>query len=771
MAYPKLTPIVAAGATEPRYIGDRFADIVNVKDYGARGDGVTNDTEAFNLAIASGSNVFIPAGKYKLTEDILGPVFSVDKVDFVGGKVNGLSFFKGADETSALIDNPTFRFFNGKSIPLGCVMSNGTSDSTPCWDRVAQSFAIDPYDNVIYLTSNVASTGASAIYAFHWDEEVQENRTIIARSNWQFQCFAHQGLGLYRKKPSDAPKFFSGGNQYVDSLTNVNPDRLYELNLLSWDYSVGGDAVIEKTWTIFKDSEFDAVVSTVCVSPDMKWLAAESKKTSTGKIVIRVWDIEKLLSLSGTDATEAYSYSIDTSLTSVGQSLAVYDDHVYYLASSDFHFITCYDFWGNEFKRTPTSESQEIDTLPSVAGADTAHEGEWLNFVRIRGKLSLVLMVGLLTYPESADNYCRRQFFYNLSCGCVSSNDSLVHYAQSFGPQNPDTNTEPGLHFATSGSFSELGLFAGAGYFLNIRSYSTTASIVQFIFRGNFSGQCFTRIGVFTSGDGSSVSWGPIVPVTTAALSKGETNLDSLVQSGVYNVAGSGINIPSGSNGTVVTYGGEGGYYRQVFFRFGSANGNDFNIFTRRGATNNDTTTYPYGVYWADWVRIVTSKNPIFSSSPQPETTNTISCGTNDKRWTDVYITTGAIGGSDERMKDNILNPSEELMRAWGKVNIKIYQFKDAIEKKGETARLHVGMIAQQIEEAFASEGLDARRYGLLCYDEWEDKYDEGIKIREAGNMYSLRYTEALALECAYQRWRLEQLEERVNQLTNNSNK
>lgn len=40
---------------------------VNVRSYGAKGDGVTDDTAAFVAAIAAGSNIFVPAGTYLIT--------------------------------------------------------------------------------------------------------------------------------------------------------------------------------------------------------------------------------------------------------------------------------------------------------------------------------------------------------------------------------------------------------------------------------------------------------------------------------------------------------------------------------------------------------------------------------------------------------------------------------------------------------------------------------------------------------------------------------
>lgn len=153
-----------------------------------------------------------------------------------------------------------------------------------------------------------------------------------------------------------------------------------------------------------------------------------------------------------------------------------------------------------------------------------------------------------------------------------------------------------------------------------------------------------------------------------------------------------------------------------------------------------------------------------------PNTTKAYSLGKANMLWTEVFAETGAINTSDERMKANIGDPSEALMRAWGRIGFKVFQFKDSVAKKGADARIHVGVIAQQVREAFAAEGLDADRFGLFCYDKWDARPAEidpetGEEIEpavEAGDAYGIRYEEALALECAYQRWRLAKIEERL---------
>lgn len=157
--------------------------------------------------------------------------------------------------------------------------------------------------------------------------------------------------------------------------------------------------------------------------------------------------------------------------------------------------------------------------------------------------------------------------------------------------------------------------------------------------------------------------------------------------------------------------------------------------------------------------------------------------GSANYKWDVIFANTGTINTSDEREKTAIVDPDEALMRAWGKVNYKVFQFKEAVEKKGEGARLHVGVIAQQVIDAFKSEGLDATRYGILCYDKWDDQYEGVVVIDEPGytdengnevpdkthtekrlvmpasDRYGIRYEEALALESAYQRWQFKKIQ------------
>jgi hypothetical protein len=66
-------PVTATGSSASRSLKDRFADTVNVKDFGAVGDGVADDTAAIQAAInaATGKQLILPSGIYKISGTLI----------------------------------------------------------------------------------------------------------------------------------------------------------------------------------------------------------------------------------------------------------------------------------------------------------------------------------------------------------------------------------------------------------------------------------------------------------------------------------------------------------------------------------------------------------------------------------------------------------------------------------------------------------------------------------------------------------------------------
>ena len=113
---------------------------------------------------------------------------------------------------------------------------------------------------------------------------------------------------------------------------------------------------------------------------------------------------------------------------------------------------------------------------------------------------------------------------------------------------------------------------------------------------------------------------------------------------------------------------------------------------------------------------------------------------------------------SDERLKTPISCVPDTVLDAWGAVGWGQFQFLDAVEEKGsDKARLHLGLIAQRTKAVFEAHGLDACEYGILCHEERPASEDE-----EAVDLWMVRYTEALAMEAAYQRRRADRAELRI---------
>lgn len=151
--------------------------------------------------------------------------------------------------------------------------------------------------------------------------------------------------------------------------------------------------------------------------------------------------------------------------------------------------------------------------------------------------------------------------------------------------------------------------------------------------------------------------------------------------------------------------------------------------------------------------------NAVTTSYLLPGVASVSTLGTAASPWAQLFAATTAISTSDERLKQDIGAWSDEVLDAWAEVDWCSFRMRDAVAKKGEAARIHAGLIAQRIKAVFEKHGLDAFRYGLLCHDAWGDDEATGAT---AGDRYSVRYEEALAVEAAYQRRRADRLEARI---------
>ena len=130
---------------------------------------------------------------------------------------------------------------------------------------------------------------------------------------------------------------------------------------------------------------------------------------------------------------------------------------------------------------------------------------------------------------------------------------------------------------------------------------------------------------------------------------------------------------------------------------------------------------------------------------------------------------------SDQRYKQQISEIDDKLLDAWSDVDLVQFKYNDAVDQKGDNARLHTGYVVQQIDKACKSHGVDISGYGLYCHEEYaeetkEVEHEDGTKtievVRPASEHYSLRYTEALIVECAYLRKKNKQLQEQLDKLS-----
>lgn len=107
--------------------------------------------------------------------------------------------------------------------------------------------------------------------------------------------------------------------------------------------------------------------------------------------------------------------------------------------------------------------------------------------------------------------------------------------------------------------------------------------------------------------------------------------------------------------------------------------------------------------------------------APRNADDDTMDLGKAAARWDDVYATNGTIQTSDANEKQDIeaLSDAEQRVAVAAKGLLRKYRWKSSVAEKGDDARIHFGIIAQDLKAAFEAEGLDAGRYAMFINSEW----------------------------------------------------
>jgi hypothetical protein len=121
---------------------------------------------------------------------------------------------------------------------------------------------------------------------------------------------------------------------------------------------------------------------------------------------------------------------------------------------------------------------------------------------------------------------------------------------------------------------------------------------------------------------------------------------------------------------------------------------------------------------------------------------NIIDLGNTAARFDDIYATNGTIQTSDRNEKQDIaeLSDAEQRVAVAAKGLLRKFRWKNSVAEKGDEARTHFGIIAQDLQSAFEAEGLDADDYAMFINSTWTDE-----ETGEERSRMGVRYSELLA--------------------------
>ena len=187
----------------------KWTDIVSVRDFGATGDGTTDDTSAVQSAItavgsAGGGQVYFPAGTYKISAEL---TLSSSNVVLIGSSRNGTTILQAATNTKIL--NISGNYCGVQSLGFNYT-------STPTAGATA-----------IYITSAYVTLNDFVINAAHVGVYFYGSGAVAGKAS-QFEIFNYVSAGLICDSLNDV--FIS---QFIMNAGNATNGALGGIRLLN----------------------------------------------------------------------------------------------------------------------------------------------------------------------------------------------------------------------------------------------------------------------------------------------------------------------------------------------------------------------------------------------------------------------------------------------------------------------------------------------------------------------------------------------------------
>lgn len=710
---------------------NKLEEYVNVKDFGAVGDGITDDFDSIQSALNNYNSVFVPKGTYLISQELK---LNSNNTIFGEGDLSVIKLSDSAAQDQNVITTQgntrveaTTTFTDNVTIKDLCV--DGNKDRFTSWGGVESTggCGIGLVATRFSLVENVFAKNnvkhgidiAGAIYSSVDAETYSSKKSYnVLVKNCRATNFGDDGITTHHcySVTIENPFIYDSGNFYT-----VGNSNGVEIDDGSTDVLViGGKSLNCARGIQIKAHEYSPAANNVRV-------IGYTAENCNQSFALRHDGYD---SSGEPDSTTAYNVELIGCTSIVPRQKDSSTLTVRSLNIQGYKNVNIKDF-------TVIGLNDITPKISSTANATTTDS------IAFFGNARNITVDGLRVkgFTESTDSIIQ----INNSASYISLINSSFIDCNNATPINVDSGT--------------VGIYIN-GVYANTTETPTPTEVIKFT--NSPSGLDYTIKNVVKSGYTNYYTLNDVAYTTNTDI----VNLNNI---STHKKIGIGIDTPlrslhiasSGNdnnswirleNTDSVISSGEV-YGGIEFYGNDTSSGASGVRATITGKTNGDTGQGVLVFATAPSGGTLTDRLTVYSGGDVCATANTQNLGTSSFRWNTVYSVNAANVSSDDRIKQYYdITDVEKQVALELKANMRKFKLLDAIALKGDKARYHFGTSAQTVKSIFEKYGLDGFKYGLLCYDEWYEL--DGKKIEDTASLpegvvkkdlYSIRYEELLS--------------------------